>query len=354
VSDASDIGIQMETSDPSRLVTDPLVSVLMIVYNHAPYLPEAIEGIVSQRCPHAFELIIGEDRSTDGSFAIVLDYQQRFPEIIRVIHSPSNVGMNANSRRVRAAARGKYLAWCEGDDYWCSRSKLAEQAALLNSNADVGAVHTDWVLARLVAGEWSVAWNRSVHRRVPDELLAGRLLSVFHHPKLLRTCTLMFRKCIADEVDGSVFGKREYTFGDTVTSLFITSNWCVAYVPKVTAVYRQSPRSALRSGTAARISFLRSSLNFDTDARAYLPPSSPYPSSYRWELGVGLMLWSMRARDWSSFVFALRDLGQHFSALEFLAAGCKTVWMRRPRFGRTDGTRMISPACNDSGTHDRR
>lgn len=330
----SSANAHIETSTPEKLASKPVISVLMITYNHAAYLEQAIQSIVDQQCEFPFELVIGEDRSTDESLQIAIDYQIRYPHIIRVIHSATNVGMNANSRRVRAAARGEFLAWCEGDDYWCSLTKLAEQARILLNDPKVGAVHTDWVRARRVAGEWVVGWNNPEHLRVPGSLLSGDLLGVFHYPKLLRTCTLMFRRTIADECDASEFGRKDYAFGDAVTSLFITSNWKVSYLPQVTAVYRESPRSVLRSGTRARIDFLKSSLRFDEDARRLFQDNRKYPESYRWELDVGLMLWSCKARDWKSFVHALQDLRTFFRPFGFLVAAWKTLWMRRPSMWR--------------------
>src|SRR3546814_7902501 len=72
-----------EECDLGRLVIDPLVSVLMITYNHAEYLAEAIEGVLNQECDFPFELIIGEDASKDATLEVALDYQKRFPDIIR-------------------------------------------------------------------------------------------------------------------------------------------------------------------------------------------------------------------------------------------------------------------------------
>lgn len=321
----------IESSDVSVRDIRPLVSVLMIVYNQELYLAEAIEGIATQQCRFPFELIIGDDGSTDGSLRIALDYQSRYPGIIRVLHGGPNMGMNANSRRVRAAARGEFLAWCEGDDYWCDANKLATQASVLIECADVGAVHSDWVRSRQRNGNWEVDWTRTVHRRVPLSLLRGDLLGSFHNPLILRTCTLMFRKSIAEQVDSSPFGGRNYDFGDSVTSLFITSAWKVAYLPVVSAVYRVSPGSALRSGVTARIRFLKSSIEFDNDARAWMQEDPRYPESYRWELLVGLALWSLRGRDFHSFVFAARGLVSDFTFVGFAKATAHAIWMRRKR-----------------------
>src|ERR1700744_2724264 len=184
----------VEVSDADRLVRKPLVSVLMITYNHAEYLADAIEGVVSQECDFPFELIIGEDASKDESRSIALAYQLRYPAIVRVIHSASNVGMNANGARVFARARGKFIALCEGDDYWCSPRKLASQVELIERDDGVGIVHTDWVRSRRGSQGWEVSWRKSVHRRVPPALLAGEIFHTFHYPKILRTCTVLVRR----------------------------------------------------------------------------------------------------------------------------------------------------------------
>ena len=335
----------VETSAPVVCVAQPLVSVLMIAYNQEAYLAEAIESIVTQRCDFPFELIIGDDSSTDGTLRVALEFQQRYPELVRVLHGGPNIGMNANSRRVRAAARGQFLAWCEGDDYWCDADKLALQAAVLLEHADVGAVHTDWVKSRHRNGSWEVDWARTVHRRVPLALLEGDLLASFHNPLILRTCTLMFRKEIADRVDASSFGKKNYDFGDAVTSLFITSVWKVAYLQIVSAVYRLSPGSALRSGVAARVRFLMSSLKFDDDARAFMQGDSRYPEAYRWEILVGLALWSLRKRDSHSFALAVRAMVTDFTVLGFVGAATRTIWMRRKQLRARHSRNAATATC---------
>lgn len=323
--------IQHEASDCDCLAVVPLVSVLMIAYNHAEYLTEAIESVVAQRTSFPFELVIGEDCSLDGSLAIVLDYQRRFPGIIRVIYSDQNVGMNANSRRVRAAARGEYLAWCEGDDYWCDPSKLEAQVALMRSDPSIGAIHSDWVRARRQEERWVVDWCHSAHARVRASLLQGDLMHAFYHPLILRTCTLLFRASIARTCDGSIFGQRSYGFGDTVTSLFITSTWRVAYLPRVTAVYRESENSVLRSGVEARLAFLESALQFDNDARAIWSRSGRYPDSYRLELALGLLAWSVKARSTCRFQIAITDGFYQLGLARCLKAVMQFAKLRWPK-----------------------
>jgi len=121
------LGPYTEVADPDRLLRDPLVSVVMITYNHEPYIAQAIEGVLSQETDFPIELIIGEDCSTDRTREIVLEYQRRYPEVIRVLFSAENVGMHKNARRTTLAARGRYIAFCDGDDWWHRRDKLQLQ-----------------------------------------------------------------------------------------------------------------------------------------------------------------------------------------------------------------------------------
>jgi glycosyltransferase involved in cell wall biosynthesis len=114
----------------------PLVSARTITYNHAPYIKQCIEGVLMQKTTFPFEYIIGEDCSTDGTREIVLEYAQNHPDIIRVITSDANVGGNENSKRSLSACRGKYLASCEGDDYWTDPLKLQKQVDFLEAHLE--------------------------------------------------------------------------------------------------------------------------------------------------------------------------------------------------------------------------
>lgn len=324
----------LETSDMSQLAPAPLVSVLMITYNHAEYLADAIEGVVRQACNFPFELLIGEDASKDGTLQIALEYQKRYPHIIRVIHSETNVGMNINSWRIFAKARGKYVAYCEGDDFWCAPDKLAQQVALMESNERIGIVHSDWTRAYKKNGHWVYDYAKSVHRRAAPKYLAGDLFKTWHYPKILRTCTILLRKSTMAEWYASGLMDSQYHFGDSVLSAWITAQAQVGYIPAVTAVYRVSPNSALRSGATTRVAFYRSALEFDTNARTFFAGKASYQDGYRWEAAAGLLLWSLRARDWSAAKMALLDFKQHFTLSRFIATGCQTIVMRLPTLQR--------------------
>jgi glycosyltransferase involved in cell wall biosynthesis len=114
----------------------PLLSVHIITYNQASYIADTLEGALRQETDFGVEILVGDDCSTDGTREIVLDYQRRYPRRLRVITSERNVGIHENARRVAEACRGKYVAFCEGDDYWTDPHKLQKQVDFLETHPE--------------------------------------------------------------------------------------------------------------------------------------------------------------------------------------------------------------------------
>ena len=115
---------------------EKLLSVVTITYNHEKFITKTIEGVLMQQVNFPIELILAEDCSTDNTRAICRRYAEQYPELIRLITSESNVGAIANEQRAMLAARGKYVAFCEGDDYWTDPLKLQKQVGFLESHPD--------------------------------------------------------------------------------------------------------------------------------------------------------------------------------------------------------------------------
>lgn len=118
-----------------------LVSVIMLVYNHEPYIAQAIEGVLMQQTEFKYELLIGEDCSTDKSRQIIKEYQKRYPDIVKTIYQQSNIGGAANIYTVFEKATGKYWAFCDGDDYWTDVMKLQKQVDFLENNPEFSATY---------------------------------------------------------------------------------------------------------------------------------------------------------------------------------------------------------------------
>lgn len=114
----------------------PLVSVIMLTYNHAPYLKEAIEGVMRQKTNFEFELIICNDASPDHSNKIIKPFEEKYPDIIRYFYHEKNIGFEENQRFAFKQCIGKYVAYCEGDDYWTDENKLQFQFDFLENNPE--------------------------------------------------------------------------------------------------------------------------------------------------------------------------------------------------------------------------
>jgi glycosyltransferase involved in cell wall biosynthesis len=109
----------------------PKVSVCVITYNQEKYIKQCLQSILDQKVDFDFEIIVGDDYSTDGTGAILADFEQRYPQIVRVISQHSNTGGTQNYLDVHNLARGDYVAHCDGDDYSLP-SRLRLQADVLD------------------------------------------------------------------------------------------------------------------------------------------------------------------------------------------------------------------------------
>ncbi len=108
----------------------------MITYNHEKYIREAIEGVLIQKTSFPIELIISDDCSTDRTRSIIEDYSKKFPDMINPDLPEKNRGVSMNFLHNMDLARGKYIAICEGDDYWIDPFKLQKQVDFLEKNPD--------------------------------------------------------------------------------------------------------------------------------------------------------------------------------------------------------------------------
>ena len=112
------------------------VSVSMITYNHEKFIAQAVESVLMQKANFEYELVIGEDCSTDNTRQILLEYQKKYPDKIRLLLPEKNLGMQKNAINTLQASRGQYIAALEGDDYWTDPLKLQKQVDFLEANPD--------------------------------------------------------------------------------------------------------------------------------------------------------------------------------------------------------------------------
>ena len=112
------------------------LSVMTVSYNQAEYVEQALESALKQEADFDWELVIGDDCSTDGTREIVRRHADMHPDRVRLVEHESRLGMHANIMATYHACVGEYVAVLEGDDYWTSPHKLQRQAEFLDSHPD--------------------------------------------------------------------------------------------------------------------------------------------------------------------------------------------------------------------------
>jgi len=123
----------------------PLVSIICLAYNHEKYIHQALEGFVMQQTDFPFEIIVHDDASTDHTAAIIKEYESKYPKLFRPIYQTENqyrLEKGRVTKIVYKAAQGKYIALCEGDDYWTDPLKLQKQVDFLEAHPDVSLCST--------------------------------------------------------------------------------------------------------------------------------------------------------------------------------------------------------------------
>jgi len=121
------------------------VSVAVITYNMQNYLPQLLDSILMQQVNFKYEIVVDDDHSPDGSRQILLDYQKRYPEIMKLSLREKNVGGSRNMYGVLRQCKGKYIAILEGDDWWESKTKLQYQYDFMESHPEyIGMYCNSW------------------------------------------------------------------------------------------------------------------------------------------------------------------------------------------------------------------
>lgn len=231
---------------------DPLVSVMMITFNHAPYIEKAIDCILAQQSIFSFELVIGEDCSTDGTREIVFQYAERFPNIIRVITSDTNVGMKKNSLRTIHACRGKYIAWCEGDDYWHRIDKLQLQVSYLEDHPECGLVYSDYDIYDTQSQRTNFS---HVKKRGKNKIRYPNIVDIVKGDTLILTLTVVARRdlvILLQSKDPFLHLGDNFKMGDTQMWAEISANSSCYFIDESLATRQLLQESATRSTSKSK------------------------------------------------------------------------------------------------------
>lgn len=220
----------IEISDFTRLPSEPLVSVYMLTYKHERFIAQAIDGVVAQHTDFPIELIVGEDFSPDRTRSIVSTYQKRYPNLVRLITDDRNIGAQANAARCRAACRGKYIAICEGDDYWSDPMKLAHQVAIFRAHPECALVFHAAAYVDSQNGEKTRTSRQSLFSRMlsVDEIILG-------DGGLIPTASILVRREVTLDMPNWC---KQAPVGDYPLALRSALHGEIAYIDKCMSVYR--------------------------------------------------------------------------------------------------------------------
>lgn len=223
----------------NQSVSEPLVSVCIQTYQHAAFIKECLDSVLMQETDFPFEIILGEDDSTDGTREICIDYAERYPHIIKLFLRSEKDKIFINGEKTGRfnyienlkAASGKYIALLDGDDYWISKDKLQKQADFMQANPDCSMcfhkIMWDRVKGRLFEKKSKLPSTDT--KFTLDDLLEANIVN---------TASCMFRKNNIEEIPEWFF---QVPFLDYPLNLHNAQKGKIGFLAETMAVYRIHP-----------------------------------------------------------------------------------------------------------------
>ncbi|WP_052715023.1 glycosyltransferase [Vibrio sp. ECSMB14106] len=216
-------------------------SIVCVTYNQDCFLEKTLKSLVEQRSNYRFEIIIHDDASTDNTTIILNKYKEKYPSIIKVIRQKENQYSKGGFRPLYYAssyASGKYLAFCEGDDYWINNEKLNKQVEILENDGSVSLVHTNYLELRN-----NIEKKRALGDSYPISTVSSLLKS-----NTVGTLTACFRR--EDLIEFTILVEeesKEWRLGDLPLWLYLSGKGDITYLKEEMAVYRVLNESASHS-----------------------------------------------------------------------------------------------------------
>ena len=228
-----------EICDEVRLCRRPLVSVCITTYNQVDYIDRALEGVLSQVVPFEYEVIVGDDASTDGTRERCLAWQARHPDKVRVVWWHENVSRFnvGNMRRVCERCRGAFVAFCDGDDYWTDARKLAKQVRYLADHPSCRLVFHPVIERRDEDARTASVFPPHVEQLARNGLSRSDLLS----RNVIPMSSAMYRWDNPQAVLGDF--PESMMPGDWKMHLLQTGDGEIGFINETMGVYRRNTRS---------------------------------------------------------------------------------------------------------------
>ena len=225
---------------------DIMVSIVCATYNHVNYIRQCLDSFLMQKTNSAYEILIHDDASTDGTSDIIKEYEKEYPNIIKPIYQVENQyskGLSPTMVYNFPRAKGKYIAMCEGDDYWTDPLKLQKQVDILENDDAYGCVYTGY--KTVDKNSIDCYFAPSMHHQLRS--FTGDIFSSLIYGNFPQTLTILFRRSLLDilllppvEVDYSLFMKcalqKDFYF-----------------IPSITGAYRINPNGMIQTGDFFRL-----------------------------------------------------------------------------------------------------
>lgn len=222
-----------------------IISVVILTYNQQDTIGRAIDSVLMQKCHVPFEIIIGEDASTDNTRVICQEYAKKHPDIIRLFCNEQNKGITDNYFDCLLQCRGQYIADCAGDDFWIDPDKLEKEVSVMESHPNVTMVITNWQYYDEQTQQTTPSRQQQHAPITPGRdllraIITQQNMSVFH------LCTALYRADIfrkAYEEDTYMFRNKDLCSEDMQIASAMAWYGDIAYLPDVTLNYSISDRS---------------------------------------------------------------------------------------------------------------
>src|SRR6185312_4964075 len=217
-----------------------LVDIPICTYNHEKYIYQAINGVLSQETNFKFRLLIGEDCSTDNTRDIIRQLALQYPHIIFPYYREHNLGASENSRLLIEECKSKYIALCDGDDYWTDSTKLQKQVDFLESNPDFAFCYHH---VNIIQEVGFINQKLEMKFNQPDVSTIENILKLNIWPHIN---SILFRR---ENMPKYPNWLKDCPSGDWGIWVLITGNKKIKYIPETMSVYRQHSEGFWSSNT---------------------------------------------------------------------------------------------------------
>jgi glycosyltransferase involved in cell wall biosynthesis len=241
----------------NNVIAGPLVSVCVQTYQQKSYIRECLDGILMQKTSFSFELIVGEDDSSDGTREVCIEYAKNYPRVIKLLlhNRQNNIRISGQSTgRFNFLynlhqASGKYIALCDGDDYWIDPYKLQKQIGYLEANPLYGLVHSDSMLLNNATGELVDSFDNLRNLNIRS----GEVYDALMINNYIYSATLCFRRALFVADEDIKLIANNFLMADYPLSLLIAKKSKVGYIEEPLAVRRVLLESASQSRSLERL-----------------------------------------------------------------------------------------------------